>query len=188
MYVPPAFALTDLAALHDAIERYSFAVVVSGAGEDQVASHLPLLIDRAAGPHGTLLGHFARANPQARQVAGQPVLVVFSGPHAYISPRWYEAERVVPTWNYLAVHAYGRLELTGDAETLPLLARTVRHYEASLPAPWQLDEQPPDFIQQLAGRSLPNPDRATRREGEIQPESSGRAAAKGDRRLGTPGG
>lgn len=114
-------------------------------------SHLPLLIDREAGPRGTLLGHFARANPQWRHAAGREVLVVFTGPHAYISPQWYEAERVVPTWNYIAVHAYGRLELIEEAaQVRDLLARMVRHYEASRPRPWSLDDQPADFVERLA--------------------------------------
>ena len=128
MYVPPHFANRDLDQLHAAIERYSFALIVSREGEQLAGSHLPLLLDRQAGPQGTLWGHFARANSQWREAGGQQVLVVFSGPHAYISPQWYEAERVVPTWNYVAVHAYGRLELVEDAAaTLELLERMVRH-------------------------------------------------------------
>jgi transcriptional regulator len=151
MYVPPHFANSDLDQLQDAIERYSFALIVSRQGERQTASHLPLLIDRQAGPCGTLWGHFARANSQWREAGGQRVLVVFSGPHAYISPQWYEAERVVPTWNYVAVHAYGRLELVEDAASaVDLLDRMVRHYEAALPRPWNLADQPAEFIQRLA--------------------------------------
>lgn len=151
MYTPAPFSVSDLAELHAAIERYSFALLTSRSGAGLVASHLPLLIDRQAGPQGTLLGHFARANPQWQAAAGQEVLVVFSGPHAYISPTWYEAQRVVPTWNYVAVHAYGRLELRPDsAETVALLQRMVSHYEAGLPVPWQAADQPADLIEQLA--------------------------------------
>jgi transcriptional regulator len=100
MYIPPAFYVSDLSQLHAAIERYSFALIVSRSGEQLVASHLPLLLDRQAGPSGSLWGHFARANPQWHDAGGQEVLVVFSGPRAYISPQWYEAERVVPTWRW----------------------------------------------------------------------------------------
>ena len=151
MYIPPHFAQTDQAKLHDAIERYSFALLVSGSGDDLVASHLPLLLKRDEGPWGTLVGHMARANPQWQSAAGQPVLAVFSGPHAYISPTWYASERVVPTWNYVAVHAYGRLELIDDeAATLELLHRTVERYEASQPRPWRLADQPAEFIAGLA--------------------------------------
>jgi transcriptional regulator len=151
MYIPPAFSVSDLAQLHAAIERYSFALVVSREESGLVASHLPLLLDRHAGPSGKLWGHFARANSQWREADGQEVLVIFSGPHAYVSPQWYQAERVVPTWNYVAVHAYGRLELIEDSsQTLGLLERMVRHYEATLPEPWRLADQPADFIERLA--------------------------------------
>lgn len=150
MYTPRHFAADDLPRLWDAIERYSFAVLASQDEGELVASHLPLLLDRALGPRGTLLGHLARANPQWEGAAGQEVLVIFSGPHAYISPAWYAAERVVPTWNYVAVHAYGKLELMDDIETSSLLTRMVEHFETPLPQPWQLAGQPADFIEQLA--------------------------------------
>src|SRR5262245_15391422 len=114
MYIPSHFDQRDLITLHQTIEQYSFATLVSTAAGDLTASHLPLLLQRAASPHGTLLGHMARANTQWREAAGQEVLAIFSGPHAYISPSWYEASQVVPTWNYIAVHVYGRLELIDD--------------------------------------------------------------------------
>ena len=149
MYVPPHFAETDLGKLHAAIEQYSFALLVSRQGGEPFASHLPLLLDRDSGPQGTLIGHMARANPQWREAAGEPVLAIFSGPHAYISPTWYQAEHVVPTWNYVAVHAYGRLELIEDpAAVEAVLRRTVGVYEASQPSPWRLDESP-EFVTRL---------------------------------------
>src|SRR5687768_12754302 len=143
MYVPAHFGETDIGKLHDAIEQYGFALLISQNAGEPFASHLPLILDRGGGPHGTLIGHMARANPQWKQAAGQPVLVVFSGPHAYISPTWYQAEHVVPTWNYVAVHAYGRLELIEDtASAEDVLRRTIEVYESSQPAPWRLDESP----------------------------------------------
>jgi transcriptional regulator len=149
MYVPAHFAESDLTKLHDAIERYSFATLISQSGGEPFASHLPLLLERDAGPKGTLIGHMARANPQWRDAAGQRVLAVFSGPHAYISPTWYEAEKTVPTWNYVAVHAYGRLELIEDlADAEAVLRRTIKTYEASQPRPWRLEE-PPEFVTRL---------------------------------------
>ena len=149
MYVPSAFSETNLATLHEAIERHSFAVLFSGADADLVASHLPLLIERTAGPYGTLLGHMARANDHWQRAAGQRVLVVFSGPHTYISPSWYDAPQTVPTWNYVAVHAYGRLEVIEDeAETLALLQRTVGFYESSQVEPWQM-QVPEEFVNKL---------------------------------------
>jgi transcriptional regulator len=150
MYVPSSFAPPDQASVLEAIERYSFAALISQSGGKLVASHLPLLLDRSAGPRGTLLGHMARANSQWCEAAGQCVLAIFSGPHAYFSPRWYEARGTVPTWNYVAIHVAGKLELIEDtAEVESLLRRTVDRYEASEPEPWRLDE-PAEFVSQLA--------------------------------------
>jgi transcriptional regulator len=159
MYVPPYFAESDLAKLHEAIDCYSFATLVSQSGGEPFASHLPLLLDRGGGPNGTLIGHMARANPQWQEAAGQRVLAIFSGPHAYISPTWYEAEKVVPTWNYVTVHAYGRLELIEDGGALEtVLRRTIETYEASQPTPWRLDESP-EFVarwtQQIVAFRIP---------------------------------
>src|SRR6266542_5687352 len=82
----------------------------------------------------------ARANPHWREAAGQTALAVFSGPHAYISPTWYESEQVVPTWNYLAVHAYGRVEVVEDKGVLlEIVQRSVRVYEQAMPRPWSFD-------------------------------------------------
>jgi transcriptional regulator len=140
MYVPAAFAATDLSRLHDFIERNSFGLLVSQVEGQPFATHLPFLLDRTAGPHGTLIGHMARANPQWREAVGQTSLAIFAGPHAYISPAWYEAENVVPTWNYTAVHAYGRVELVeaGDA-LLGIVRESVLHYERAMPQPWSFD-------------------------------------------------
>src|SRR5205807_1335826 len=111
MYIPAAFAEPDLRKLHDFIERHSFGMLVSSVDGAPFATHLPFLLDRDGGPHGTLIGHMARANPHWREAAGQTGLAIFSGPHAYVSPSWYEAEQVVPTWNYTAVHASGRIQV-----------------------------------------------------------------------------
>lgn len=153
MYIPAHFAAPDRESLYAAIERYSFATLISPSSEGMAASHLPLLLDRpvADGP-ATLVGHMARANTQWQDAAGQEVLAIFAGPHAYISPQWYEAEKVVPTWNYVAVHAYGRLELIEDAAAAEaLLRRTVDHYEAARPTPWKLDD-PAEFVERLTAQ------------------------------------
>jgi transcriptional regulator len=140
VFVPPHFAESDPTKLHDLIERHSFGLLVSQSGGEPFATHLPFLLDRTAGPHGTLSGHMARANPQWRELAGQTAMVVFSGPHAYISPSWYETENTVPTWNYVAVHAYGKSELVEDADSLlDLLQRSVGEYESGFSQPWELD-------------------------------------------------
>jgi len=140
MYIPTAFAEPDLTRLHAFIEQNSFGVLVSQVDGLPFATHLPFLLDRAAGPHGTLVGHMARANPQWREAAGQTALAIFSGPHAYISPTWYEAEQVVPTWNYTAVHAYGQVEVIEDrGAVLDIVQRTVHFYEQAMPRPWSFD-------------------------------------------------
>lgn len=141
MYVPTAFAETDLPTLHDFIEQNSFGLLVSQVHGEPFATHLPFLLDRQAGPQGTLIGHVARANPQWRHFAAQTILAVFSGPHAYISPTWYEAEGTVPTWNYTAVHAYGRVEIVeGEAGLLDIVVKSAGEFERGMPRPWLLDE------------------------------------------------
>ncbi len=118
MYIPAAFNETDPEKLFDTIEQYSFGMLVSQADGVPLVSHLPILLDRTHAPHGCLIGHLARANPQWEQAEGQAALAVFSGPHAYISPSWYQSENVVPTWNYVAVHAYGTFRAIHDRDAL----------------------------------------------------------------------
>lgn len=140
MYLPAAFAESDSTRLHDFIEQNSFGLLVSQVDGLPFATHLPFLLERTTGPHGTLVGHMARANPQWREVGGQTVLAIFSGPHAYISPTWYEAEQVVPTWNYTAVHAYGQVRIVENGGALlEIVQRFVQFYEKSMPRPWLFD-------------------------------------------------
>ena len=149
MYVPAAFAEADPAKLHAFIRRYSFAVLTSAGESGLVASHLPLLLDADAGPNGRLIGHMARANPQWRQVEGD-VMAVFSGPHAYVSPSWYEESGTVPTWNYVAVHAYGTFEVVEEPDALmEILRRSVEAYESPRQAPWIFDESAPHVERML---------------------------------------
>ena len=143
MYVPAAFAQTDKSALHDLMRRYSFALLTSHGQSGLVASHLPLLLDADAGPHGRLVGHMARANPQWRDIGGE-VMAVFAGPHAYVSPSWYQEQGTVPTWNYVAVHAYGTFRLVEERdELLAILRRSVVTYEGERPGAWTFDESEP---------------------------------------------
>src|SRR4029079_6378898 len=129
MYIPAAFKETDTNNLFDAIEQHSFGLLVAEINGEPFASHLPILLDRTVAPHGCLIGHMAGANPQWEQAEGKTVLAVFSGPHAYISPTWYESENVVPTWNYVAVHATGPVDLVeGPNELLDLVTRGVYVY------------------------------------------------------------
>ncbi|HVS38543.1 MAG TPA: FMN-binding negative transcriptional regulator [Gemmataceae bacterium] len=147
MYIPNVFTVTDATKLHDFIEANSFGLLVSMHGGEPFATHLPFLLERDAGPHGRLVGHMARANPHWNDLDGRTVLAVFSGPHAYVSPTWYESENVVPTWNYVAVHAYGICRTVTDSEELAeILKAMVATYERSLPKPWPLDAAG-DYIQ-----------------------------------------
>jgi transcriptional regulator len=152
MYIPSAFQEIDIARLHSFIEEHSFATLVSHHENEPLASHLPLLLDRTAGVNGRLVGHMARPNPQWQTAAGQRVLAIFHGPHAYISPRWYEARNVVPTWNYATVHAYGVLRLVEDRDRVrESLERTVEVYEAKMEQPWSMESPEPEFIEKLEG-------------------------------------
>ena len=143
MYIPSAFAETDTVKLNEFMIRNSFALLTSNAAGGLTASHLPLLLDAGAGSHGQLLGHMARANPQWRQVEGE-VMAVFSGRHAYVSPSWYEEAATVPTWNYVAVHAYGTFHVIEDRDALlDVLQRSVTTYESQMPEPWIFDTSAP---------------------------------------------
>eukprot|EP00493_Phyllostaurus_siculus_P004185 UN04205 len=124
--------IDDNAELLALIQTWSFANVVS---EDLQASHLPLVLDRSTGGNDALLGHFARANPHWKQLDGGRVLVIFNGPHAYISPSWYAAGPAVPTWNYAAVHVHGQLTLCDAAGTAEVTVKMMAYYEPSLLKP-----------------------------------------------------
>lgn len=150
MYIPANFQETDRTKLFNFMERHSFATLVSQQYHNLVASHLPLLLDRAVEPRGRLIGHMARANSQWQTAADQRVLVIFHGPHAYISPSWYDARNVVPTWNYVTVHAYGTLRLIEDHDRLhDIVQRTVQRYESTRPQPWSMDGPEPEFLDKL---------------------------------------
>lgn len=147
MYVPAAFAQKDLAPLHELIERYDFGTLVSHGPEGLYATHIPFMLDRTRGPHGTLVAHVARANPHWRSLTEGEAMVVFMGPHGYISPSWYKSHPAVPTWNYAAVHAYGRVRLIEDAAALEALVRSlVARHEGMREQPWTLDGVPQKFI------------------------------------------
>ena len=150
MYIPPAFKKTDLQDLHAFMERYNFATLVSQYDGAAVASHLPVLVDRTKLPYGRISGHFARANPHYQHVKhGTDVLVIFMGPHSYVSPTWYSERIAVPTWNYAVVHAYGRLAPTCESDLVDVLRRLVEKHEARSDEPWGLDPFQPEFASML---------------------------------------
>lgn len=150
MYCPKAFAVSDPEQLQHFIAQYSFATLVSAVDGHPFATHLPLLLDPGMSTHGTLLGHMARANPQWQAFeSGQEVLAIFQGPHAYISPSWYETTPAVPTWNYATVHVYGVPRIIEDSQRLvTLVDRLTAVYESGMPQPWPGDI-PMDFKQKL---------------------------------------
>ncbi|MGA0025338.1 MAG: FMN-binding negative transcriptional regulator [Burkholderiales bacterium] len=155
MYQPAAFREERVAVMHDLIRAHPLATLVTHAGGALEVNHLPLLIDPEPAPFGTLRGHMARANPLWRQAhAGFEALAVFQGPQAYVTPSWYPSKRetgkVVPTWNYAVVHAYGPLVIHDDPVWLRnLVSRLTDQQEASLAQPWGISDAPADYIEQM---------------------------------------
>lgn len=141
MYVPDAFREDRLDILHARMRENSFATLVTAGDDGLVATHLPLLLDSERGPFGTILGHLARANPHWPSLTPErETLAIFGGPHAYISPTWYQAPMAVPTWNYVAIHAYGRPRLIQSEERLyRIVEQTVKVYEEQFDYRWNLD-------------------------------------------------
>jgi transcriptional regulator len=144
MYIPRHFRETDLGAMHALMRAHDFALLIAERDGRIEAAHLPFFLESERGEHGTLLAHVARANPLWKSFgADHEVLVVFQGPHAYVSPNWYAAPGSVPTWNYLAVHAYGIARIVDDErEVRSLLDRLVDVQERNLPRPWQAADEP----------------------------------------------
>jgi transcriptional regulator len=165
MYTPRAFAFNDLHELQQQMLGTRLALLVTHGEQGLQASHLPLLLNTDEGPNGTLYGHFAKANPQWKELQdGAEALVIFAGAEAYVSPGFYPSKaedgKVVPTWNYVAVHAYGSAEVFTDAERLRSLvsALTERH-EAGRAQPWKVADAPADYIdgmlKAIVGFALP---------------------------------
>ena len=150
MYIPKAFREDDLNTLHKFMREYSFATLITQHEGVPFATHLPLILDAQRGLNGILLAHMARANPQWHDFASeQEVLVIFQGPHAYVSPSWYEVELSVPTWNYAVVHAYGIPRLLEDNEELyKLLKILIETHEAQFESPWPF-QLPDDYLQKM---------------------------------------
>jgi transcriptional regulator len=149
MYVPEHFAVSDVSWCHAHIRREPFAILVGADGSGApFATHLPVLLDEVPAPLGTLLGHVARPNPQWQFFAPErPVLVVFPGPHTYVSPSWYAQHPSVPTWNYVAVHAYGVPRVIEEpGRVRALLARLVHTFEDGRSAPWRMDRLQDSYV------------------------------------------
>jgi transcriptional regulator len=221
MYVPPAFREERPEVLHEVIRQYSFATLVSVLDGELFATHLPFLFDAGRGEHGTLLGHMARANPHWHAFEPAPdadelsasngssgssglnsgrdgdapeSLVTFQGPHAYISPSWYEAEVAVPTWNYVAVHAYGRPRIIPDpAAVQRVLRATVNTYESAFERPWAMDGLPDRYVEGMVANVVAFEIEITRLEGkrklsQNRPRADQMGAIAGLRHHGGPEG
>jgi len=157
MYVPPAFRVDDLAAMHGTMREARLASLVTATARGLVATPLPLILAAEEGPYGTLYGHVARANPQWNLPPMGDAMAMFMGLDAYISPSWYpskiEHHKVVPTWNYVAVHAYGPVEFFEDADRLlEIVTRLTKLHEQPRAEPWAVTDAPEAFIRaQLKG-------------------------------------
>ncbi len=167
MYLPENFKEADVGVLHDTIRQIKFGTLVTFGPGGLVASHVPMLIDAEPAPFGTLSGHVARDNPHWREAsADTPALAIFLGPNTYVSPSAYATKRktgkVVPTWNYVAVHAYGPVNFYDDADRLlKLVTRLTDTHETGRPNRW-----------------LRAADCAARRQMEDEPEPTGGGRAR----------
>jgi transcriptional regulator len=152
MYLPPAFRLDGLADQHEIMRRHPFATLITRSGDSVVANHIPFMIDAARGEKGVLRAHVARANPLWRMHPRETeALVIFLGVDHYITPSWYatkrESGKVVPTWNYVAVHAWGPLHVFEDPEWLRgQVGALTAFQEAGRVAPWAVADAPDEFI------------------------------------------
>jgi transcriptional regulator len=151
MYTPPLFREPDAARARELMRRHPFATLVSAGPDGLEASHLPVIVREGPGL-GTIVGHMARANPLWRQLGGE-VLAIFGGPHAYISPNWYaRPDANVPTWNYVAIHAYGPVRTFEDpTELRALLEEEVALFEEKLEPRWGIGQLPPEKVESLLG-------------------------------------
>jgi transcriptional regulator len=170
MYLPNHFVESDPAVLAALIREAPLATLIRG-GAELVADQVPLELEQ--GGELRLLGHVARANPLWREANGQPVLAVFHGVQAYISPSWYASKaehgRVVPTWNYAVVQAHGTLRAIEDAAWLEaFVQRLTDRHEASLAAPWKLADAPRDYVDKMLKAIVGIEIAVTRLEGKFK--------------------
>ncbi len=174
MYIPAHFNEPRIEVLHDFIRASGLATLVSMTADGLIASHAPMMLDPDPAPYGTLIGHLAKANPHGRIAdSGVQTLVIFHGPDGYITPSYYAAKKehgkVVPTWNYIAVHAYGTLEVFDEpARLLGVVTRLTNLHETPRARAWAVSDAPEDFVQGMlrgiVGIALP----IARLEGKVK--------------------
>jgi transcriptional regulator len=182
MYLPGQFEERRPELLQKLMRENGFATLITAGDGVPFATHIPVLIDGdAIAGRLRIRAHVARANPHWKQLGdGAPVLAIFHGPHAYVSPSWYAGEEHVPTWNYVAVHAYGRAALLGAPEARALLKDLVDHHERAFATPWRFDTLPAALVDELLGAVVGFEIGVDRLEGKLKlsqnrpPEDRGR--------------
>jgi transcriptional regulator len=153
MYIPRANQETRIPVIHRLMEEQPFASLITTGATGLFASHIPMVLELDGTEMGRLKCHLSRANRQWRDFAPDvEALAIFSGPQHYITPSWYpekeESGRVVPTWNYVVVHAYGHLRVIEDSDWLMAhLESLVTIHETELPAPWKIEDAPVDYVE-----------------------------------------
>jgi transcriptional regulator len=154
LYIPKVQQVEDRKLLHDFMDEFSFVDLVTAEPSIRI-THIPVVLDRDAGKHGAIYGHISRQNPQTEAIlAGRRAVIVFHGPHSYISPTWYSKTEVVPTWNFASVHATGQLKaVTGEPAMRDLLTKLVRKFE-ELNSTYDLAKLPQSYTSGLIGGIL----------------------------------
>jgi len=155
VYIPQHFAEPSVDTMHELIRAYPLATLVTHSSGGLNANHIPVYLAGSPAPYGALHGHIARANPLLGDIAdGIETLAIFQGPDSYITPSWYatkkETGKVVPTWNYAVVHAYGVLRVADDMSWLRAqLEALTGHNESAFPKPWAVSDAPPEYIEKI---------------------------------------
>lgn len=172
MYRPKHFREDRIDVLQRTMREIGAAAVVSSGPEGLIATHVPVEIDPKPAPFGTIRFHFARPNPHASVVVdGGELLLIFQGPQGYVTPSWYPTKKltgkVVPTWNYVAIHAYGTAtSFEGPERLRPHLTALVTHFESVFPDPWSIDDAPSGYVDALCEAIIGFEIRLTRIEGK----------------------
>ena len=160
MYTPAAFRVEDLPTIHAEMQKIQLATLVTMTGGGLVATHLPLMLNPEEGEYGTLYGHVARGNSQWRESRAEvEALAIFTASDAYVTPSWYpskqETGKVVPTWMYAAIHAYGPVEFIDDAEWLRgVVSRLTDKHEAERTGPWKVSDAPAAYVDAQLARII----------------------------------
>ncbi|MGI6850672.1 FMN-binding negative transcriptional regulator [Mesorhizobium sp. 1B3] len=184
MYTPPAFRDDDKESLRATIRAARLASFVTATADGPFATPLPLYLDDSEGEYGVIYGHLARANPQWTVPPLGDGLAIFMGPDAYVTPTWYatkqETGKVVPTWNYVAVHAYGPVEFFEDPDRLlEAVSCLTNLHEGERVSPWAVSDAPPDFVQAQLRGIVGLRMRVTRLEGKRKMSQNRNAADRG---------